>query len=67
MGFKGVSRRWNCGAAFLETKILDPSVAQHKTGDFPLLVAGEADIPYRSSKKIARDWLQDIRLILKPV
>jgi hypothetical protein len=32
-----------------------------------LLVAGEADIPYRSSKEIARDWLQDIGLVFKPM
>src|SRR5580700_3755170 len=58
---------WNCGATFLESEILYPSVAQHKAGDFPLRVAGEADIPYGSSKKIAGDWLQDIRLVLEPV
>src|ERR1700733_14224511 len=67
VGLSSRSRGGNCGAAFLETKILYSSVAQHKAGDFALLVAGEADVPYRSSEQIARDGLQDIRLVLRPV
>ena len=32
-----------------------------------MLVAGEVDIPYRSGKEIAGDWLQDIGLVFKPM
>jgi hypothetical protein len=58
------SLRRNCRPAFLKAKILYGLVVQLKTGNVTVTISYKINIPYRSSKKVAPNRLQGIRLLL---